>query len=530
MKNKFLLSFLLLIGCFFSFSCQDTDNASGLVSDAKLVESTPADGATNVSTKVSKITLTFNKAVSIVSNWDSFTLEPETSITNVSSTVRTLTVTIPNLEWGTQYTLTIPEGTLVDSEKNFVSEVKISFTTESLPDELLPDKTGMESDAFALFKKINVGWNLGNSLDGYNEGLANHMDSETCWGNPRVEKWMIDAVKSAGFNTVRIPVRWYPHVEDQNTMAEIKVEWLNRVKEVIDYCIDNDMYVILNTHHEDWLESHPLESEAETVLMKERNLWTAIATFFKDYDERLIFSGTNEVEINWQAPTAENLKAQNNFNQCFVDAVRSTGGKNYYRNLIIQTYATNPDYAFSDYANGKLTFPTDVVENRIAIEFHYYRPAGFSYMDFADYTETVYYWGRDYIQYNKPGTSNEQEDYVDWLFAKIKQEWVDKGYPVVMGEYGVVTPPKDKSDGNINDLADTKKYYMKYITSAAKKNGIVPIVWDNGTFYNPLYDKPFEEGKEYFGLFNRWYEMQVNNYSQPIIDGIMEGANTEYPY
>ena len=78
MKNKFLLSFLLLIGCFFSFSCQDTDNASGLVSDAKLVESTPADGATNVSTKVSKITLTFNKAVSIVSNWDSFTLEPET--------------------------------------------------------------------------------------------------------------------------------------------------------------------------------------------------------------------------------------------------------------------------------------------------------------------------------------------------------------------------------------------------------------------------------------------------------------------
>ena len=392
-----------------------------------------------------------------------------------------------------------------------------------------PDITGVESDAFALFKKIKVGWNLGNSLESYNEGLENHMDAETSWGNPKVEKWMIDAVKSAGFNTVRIPVRWYPHVTDQNTMAEISSDWLNRVKEVVDYCIDNDMYVILNTHHEDWLESHPLESEAETVLMKERNLWTAIATFFKDYDEHLIFSGTNEVEINWAAPSAENLRAQNNFNQCFVDAVRSTGGKNYYRNLIIQTYATNPDYAFSDYANGKLTFPTDVVENRIAIEFHYYRPAGFSYMDFADYAETVYYWGQDYIQYNNPGASNEQEDYVNWLFGKIKKEWVDKGYPVVMGEYGVVTPPKNKTEDYFNDLADTKKYYMKYITSAARKNGIVPIVWDNGKVYNPPYN-PFEQGKEYFALFNRWYEMQVNLYSQPIIDGIMEGAQTEYPF
>ena len=392
-----------------------------------------------------------------------------------------------------------------------------------------PDITGMESDAFALFKKIKVGWNLGNSLESYNEGLENHMDAETSWGSPKTEKSMIDAVKATGFNAVRIPVRWYPHVTDQNTMAEISSDWLNRVKEVVDYCIDNDMYVILNTHHEDWLESHPLESEAETILTKERNLWRAIATFFKDYDERLIFSGTNEVEINWAAPTAENLRAQNNFNQCFVDAVRSTGGKNYYRNLIIQTYATNPDYALPGYVNGGLKFPVDVVENRIAIEFHYYRPAGFSYMDFADYAETVYYWGQDYIQYNKPGTSNEQEDYVNWLFGKIKKEWVDKGYPVVMGEYGVVTTPKNKTEDYFNDLADTKKYYMKYITSAAKKNGIVPIVWDNGKVYNPPYN-PFEQGKEFFGLFNRWYHMEVNLYSQPIIDGIMEGAQTEYPF
>ena len=448
--------------------------------------------------------------------------------TNTSSISENITLSFKGKygEVSADYEKTFKCNTInLDSNTYYDMEVPVD---KKAAGENEPDITGVESDAFALFKKIKVGWNLGNSLESYNEGLENHMDAETSWGNPKVEKWMIDAVKSAGFNTVRIPVRWYPHVTDQNTMAEISSDWLNRVKEVVDYCIDNGMYVILNTHHEDWLESHPLESEAETVLMKERNLWTAIATFFKDYDEHLIFSGTNEVEINWAAPTAENLRAQNNFNQCFVDAVRSTGGKNYYRNLIIQTYATNPDYAFSDYANGKLTFPTDVVENRIAIEFHYYRPAGFSYMDFADYAETVYYWGRDYI-WNNPGTSNEQEDYVNWLFGKIKKEWVDKGYPVVMGEYGVVTPPKDKSNDNINDLADTKKYYMKYITSAAKRNGIVPIVWDNGKVYNPPYN-PFKQGEEYFALFNRWYYMQVNLYSQPIIDGIMEGAQTEYPF
>ena len=527
MKNKFLY-LILLAGCFLCLSCSDDESGGGTASSAKLVDSNPSDGATDVNPDISSITLTFDKAVSVISDWSMFTLEPEIPITNVTSSVRTLTLEIPTLEWGTLYTLTISQGALADNEKNTVEEVKISFSTEPLSDA--PDIEGMESDAFSLFRKIKVGWNLGNSLESYEESVANHMDAETSWGNPKVEKWMIDKVKEAGFNTVRIPVRWYPHAVDQNTMSEIKAEWLNRVKEIVDYCIDNGMYVILNTHHEDWLESNPLESEAETVLMKERNLWRAIATFFNDYDEHLIFSGTNEVEINWQPPTAENLKAQNDFNQCFIDAVRSTGGKNYYRNLIIQAYATSPDYALSGYQYGKLTFPTDVVEKRIAIEFHYYRPAGFSYMDFADYTSWVYYWGKDYVKYNDPPMSDEQEDYVDWLFGKIKQEWVDQGYPVVMGEYGVVTPPKDKSDGHKNDLAKTKQYYMEYITSAAKKNGIVPIVWDNGTFYNPLYGASFEEGKEFFGLFNRQYEMEINNYSQPIVDGIMKGAETEYPY
>lgn len=271
MRNKNLyLNFVLLYLSLLCFSCSETEKGIDSVSSVKLVESNPVNGATDVNPNISAITLTFDKAVSILSGGNKITLEPETSITNVTNSVRIMTVEIPNLKWGTQYSLTIPKGVLVDNDNNVVDEVKISFTTEALSDEQTPDITGMESDAFALFKKIKVGWNLGNSLDSYNEGLANHMDSETSWGNPKTKKRMIDAVKKAGFNTVRIPVRWYPHVTDQNTMAEIKTEWLNRVKEVVDYCIDNDMYVILNTHHEDWLESHPFESEAETILIKEK--------------------------------------------------------------------------------------------------------------------------------------------------------------------------------------------------------------------------------------------------------------------
>ena len=312
-----------------------------------LLQSNPENEAQEVDFALSEIVLTFNKKVCMsASDLEKLQLSPSAQIENISFSDEIVTVQISGLTPETQYTLTIPGGLLIDDDNNSVGEIKILFKTKALPVDKAPDNVGMENDAYALFKKIKVGWNLGNSLESYEDGLANHMDSETSWGNPIVTKEMIDAVKNAGFNAVRIPVRWYPHVVDQNTMAEIRLDWLARVKEVVDYCIDNDMYVILNTHHEDWLESHPLKSEAETVLMKEKNLWHAIASYFRDYDERLIFSGTNEVEINWQAPTAANLEVQNRFNQCFVDAVRATGGKNYYRNLIIQTYATNPDYAF----------------------------------------------------------------------------------------------------------------------------------------------------------------------------------------
>lgn len=505
---------------FVSCSGETEEEGASLIQPPVLVETLPADGATGLSCDLSEIRLTFDQDVYVgATASDEVSLKPDVEIEGIQASGKTVVISIPSLQQGTRYTLTVPLGVLTGKDKQAVEKITLSFTTKSVAAvDVAPDMTGVEKDSYALLKQIRVGWNLGNSLESYYDGLPDHMDAETSWGNPIVTQDMILKVKEAGFNAVRIPVRWYPHATDQNTMEEISSEWLGRVKEVVDYCISNGMYAIINTHHEDWLESHPLKSEAEEVLRKERNLWRAIATYFRDYDEHLIFSGTNEVEINWQAPTRDNLEVQNRFNQCFVDAVRSTGGRNYYRNLIIQTYATNPDYSFDG-----LIFPDDVSDRRISIEFHYYRPAGFSYMDFADYTESVYFWGKDYIQYNEE-QSGEQEDYVDGFFRKIKSYWVDKGYPVVMGEYGAVTTI-NRSVGYEAEQIASRKYYMEYVTRAARTNGIVPFVWDNGSF-NTVPDYK----NEYFGLFNRKENMETNEVSKAMIEGIMNGCDTEYPF
>jgi len=117
-------------------------------------------------------------------------------------------------------------------------------------------------------------------------------------------------------------VRWQPHVTNDATM-EIDSKWISRVKEVVDYCVNNGMYAIVNTHHELWMENNPFDKNAKEISDKEIKLWKNIATYFRDYDEHLVFSGTNEVNVNWAAPTEENLRVQNGFNQDFVTAVRS---------------------------------------------------------------------------------------------------------------------------------------------------------------------------------------------------------------
>lgn len=336
--------------------------------------------------------------------------------------------------------------------------------------------TGMNSDAVTLAAKMNLGWNLGNSLEA---AASSTSANETLWGNPKTTKALIDGVKSAGFNAVRIPCAWSGYIEDPTTY-KIKDSWLARVKEVVDYCVDNNMYAIINIHWDGgWLEENPTSAAKDAVNKKQKALWEQIAVYFRDYDEHLLFAGTNEVHANYGNPTTENISVQQSFNQTFVDAVRATGGRNAYRNLIVQAYNTNIDYGITYF-----TMPIDAAVKRLMAEVHFYDPFDFTLDDKSD----KYLWGKDF-KGSPNAPSWGQEDAVDAQFAKVKSKFVNAGIPVILGEYGAILRSVGVNQAN---HVKARNYYLSYVTKAAKLNGLVPFYWDSGT-----------TGANSFGLFNR---------------------------
>lgn len=387
-----------------------------------------------------------------------------------------------------------------------------------------PDSTGMTMNAHDFSRSVVMGWNLGNALESAgadwnnatqkwtNTWVTDYNEWETGWGNPKTTKEMIMAVKKAGFNAIRIPVRWVPHVTSYSTMA-VDPTWMARVRQVVDWCLDLDMIVILNTHHEKWLELNPLYSKQDANLRKLKMLWTNIANEFRDYDQRLVFAGTNEVIDDWSlAPNAEKQAVQNSYNQTFVSAVRATGGRNYYRNLVIQTYACSPGYGLSG-----LTFPEDPVKDRLSIEFHYYDPYNYCSGDIEN--GCYYYWGSQYSSYGSTPPGDDERKMRN-LFAQIRNAWYEKGYGVVIGEYGVSHHVDSKATAAIKARQEeNESYYVQTLVSEARKNGFAAFVWDNNTFGN---------GTEKFGIFDRHSKMAISESARNLIEGISKGSTTEF--
>lgn len=359
------------------------------------------------------------------------------------------------------------------------------------------DETGMTSDALILAKNMVAGWNLGNSLE--------VPGNETGWGNAKATQLLIDSIKAAGFNTIRLPCAWSSYIEDP-AIWKIRPTWLVRVKEVIDYCYHNNMYVILNIHWDGgWLENNPTYSKQSIVNSKQRALWEQIAVYFRDYDEHLLFAGTNEVNLNWGTPTTENITAQQSYLQTFVSAVRSTGGKNFYRHLAVQAYSTNIGYAKT-----YLKIPVDSVPKRLFVEVHYYDP-----WDFCgdEGTTAKKYWG---IPYTALGVSSwGQEDWVRSQFGVMKINFVNKGYPVILGEYGAIRRSALTGTALTNHLA-SRAYYLNYVTKTAKANGLIPCYWDNGG-----------SGNNTFGIFNRATGVAFDRQS---LNAIISGTAQGYPF
>ncbi len=329
----------------------------------------------------------------------------------------------------------------------------------------IPDSTGMSENARLLVHQIFAGWNLGNALE--------VPGNETGWGNPKTTQTLIDSIKATGINAIRIPCAWDSYIENAAT-CKLKDSWLQRVKQVVDYCYKNNMFVIINIHWDGgWLENNPTYAKQEAVNAKQKALWEQIAVYFRNYDDHLMFAGTNEVHVDYNTPSAENISVQQSYNQTFVDAVRSTGGRNAYRNLIIQSYNTNIGYAIS-----YLKVPVDKIMNKLLVEVHYYDPWDFC----GDNASNIYLWGKAFAQFGSI-SSWGQEDGLNEQFKSMKTNFVDKGFPVILGEFGAIRRSLLAGTTLSNHLA-SRAYYFEYLAQQAKTYGIVPFVWDNGNTGN----------------------------------------------
>ena len=364
---------------------------------------------------------------------------------------------------------------------------------------IAPDSSGMSSSASGLAAKIKVGWNIGNSLEA--------TGGETSWGNPLVTKELIQLVKQNGFNAIRIPCSWNQFLEDSAT-AKIKSSWLNRVRQVVQYCVDNDMFVILNIHWDGgWLENNVTPEKQTDVNAKQKAFWEQIATHFRDFDEHLIFAGANEPNVE----NAAQMAVLKTYTQTFIDAVRSTGGRNSYRVLVVQGPSTDIEKT----NNLMTSLPNDKIANKMMVEIHYYTPYQFCLMPKdANWGKAFYYWGRDYHSTTDPdrNASWGEEAQLDGLMESMKSKFVDKGIPVILGEYAVIR--RTFLTGKALDLhLASRAYFLKYMTRQAKVNGLLPFYWDAGNM-----------GENASALFDR-----KNNkvYDQQAIDAIMEGARNK---
>jgi endoglucanase len=326
------------------------------------------------------------------------------------------------------------------------------------------------SEAMAFSRKLGIGTNLGNTLEATGDWIAatkgnTVTDYETAWGAPVTTKAMFDGFKAAGFNFVRIPVAWSNMMGADYT---INKALMDRVEEVAKYGLDNKMYVMINIHWDGgWI--HKFSTDYDGTMKRYKTIWSQIADRFKGYDDHLIFESMNEEGSFgdlWNPyggmPNQKDKAYEilNNINQAFTDLVRASGGNNRRRYLVIAGYATDigrtVDPAFK--------MPRDPIAHSM-VSVHYYSPSTFAIL-----TEDAS-WGKAQRTWGTPA----EVEAVKRDMLPLKTRFLDKGIPVVLGEFGVAADNKDP--------ASVLKYNTT-VLEAAYSLGCVPVLWDTGRYFN----------------------------------------------
>lgn len=375
-----------------------------------------------------------------------------------------------------------------------------------LPESALQTKAASLTgqNAQSVVSQMTIGWNLGNTLDVSNTGLNSKIAPSkfvTKWGNPEPTQELFSTVKAAGFNTVRIPTTWYEHLEyDENSqMYIVNSEWMDYVKQTVDYAYQQDMFVILNVHHEDFINEKVFTDETYAVAAKKLgDIWTQVSAEFADYDQHLVFEGMNEPRqtgnpsVNqWGNGTEDNgytTKYINDLNAVFVNTVRSQGSaENQERVLMLPGYAASSDFA----AIRNIEIPQNA--GNVALSVHAYLPYYFTMATDKN------------ANHEFPGQSGWGEDYeysLKTFFDGLKTISAEKNAPIVIGEF---------SASNF-DNTESRCNWAKSYLSKAKDAGIPCVLWDN----NAIKSTNGEAHGYVYRLTNTWYDV-----SAPVIEAMM---------
>ena len=312
---------------------------------------------------------------------------------------------------------------------------------------------------------MKVGWNLGNTLEATGDWIPQYTagtneDYETAWGNPVTPQSLFPKLKGMGISSVRIPVTWHYHFDEEGNIDPV---WMNRVKEIVDWALDAELYVIINVHHDNGADGWMRASESNYATSGPLfiRLWEQIAETFQDYPQTLLFEGFNELlddNSEWNEPGDEALRWTNQYNQDFVNTVRATGGNNALRNLICNTYAA----AASGNCLPAFILPEDSIPDHLLAGVHCYVPWAFI-------TDEELSWTAPVTEY---GVSQRIE--VINYFTRVEKNLIERGMPVIIGEFGTT----DK-----NNTAERLKWYTEVATQS-RKIGAPCFIWDNGHTFN----------------------------------------------